>query len=91
MSGSPQLYLRRCNEQPPEGITVGRDSVESVLALARAAQHYADVDIRGDLESGLSVRLPPERSWGAERWGARWRTFTYTPLPSGERRPASSP
>jgi len=86
MSESFQVYLRRCNNQPPEGIKVNRDTVEIVLALARSAQHYADVDIRGDLETGLSVRLPPERSWGSERWGAHWRTYTYTPLQTGQHR-----
>lgn len=83
MNEIAQMYLRRCNDQPPEGIEIDR---ETVLALARAAQRYADVEIRGDLENGLSVRLPPQAWWAGEAAGTRWRIFTYMPLPSGQHR-----
>ena len=84
MTEVPQLYLRHCNRQPPSGITVNRDTVESVLALARVARSIADVVIHGDLETGLTIRIPASRPWEVEIGGTEARTFTYTPLPAGE-------
>lgn len=81
-----QLYLRHCNEQPARGITVNRDTVESVLALARAVQPIAAVVIHGDLETGLSIHIPAGRPWEVEPGGTVARTFTYTPLPAGQHR-----
>lgn len=81
----PQLYLRRCNDQPRSGITVMRETVESVLSLARAAEHL-DVVVVGDLETGLSIRLPAGRPWEVEAGGTAERTFTYTPMPTGQHR-----
>lgn len=82
MTKASQLYLRRCNGQPTAGITVSRDTVETVLALARLVA----VDIGGDLETGLMIRLPAGRPWEVEAPGTVERTFTYTPLPSGQHR-----
>lgn len=72
-----QLYLRRCNGLPVGGIVVTRETVASVLALASVSV----VDIRGDLEAGLSVRLAAGRPGEVEQAATMERTFTYTPVP----------
>lgn len=86
MTGMPQLYRRRCNNLPREGITVTRATVESVLALALAAPGVTAVAVAGDLETGLSILIPAGRPWEVERFGTVARTFTYEPLPAGQRR-----
>lgn len=84
MSDDMQLYKRRCNKFPPEGITVTRATVETVLALATAAGPA--VTIAGDLETGLSITIPAGRPWEVELAGTVERTFTYKPLPPGQHR-----
>jgi len=84
MSDATQLYKRRCNSQPPEGITVTRATVETVLALATAAGPA--VAIVGDLETGLRIRIPAGRPWEVELAGTVERVFTYEPLPAGQHR-----
>lgn len=86
MSENTQLYLRRCNGFPVDGITISRDTVESVLALARAAQGVTAVSIGGDLEVGLKIRIPAGRPWEVEPAGTREREFTYTPVSTGQHR-----
>jgi hypothetical protein len=82
MTDASQLYLRRCNDQPAGGITVTRDTVESVLALALLAA----VDVRGDLETELRIRLPAGRPWEVEAGGTVERTFTFVPLRTSRHR-----
>jgi len=75
----PQLYLRRCNNQPAAGITVTRETVASVLAL----RSLSAATITGDLETGVTVRVPGRRPWECETPGTVEREFTYEPLPGG--------
>lgn len=76
MNDAPQLYLRRCNTKPDAGIVVTRATVASVLALASVSV----VELRGDLDTGLTVRLAAGRPGDVEAGGTTERTFTYTPL-----------
>jgi hypothetical protein len=76
MTEIPQLYLRRCNGLPVDGIVVTRATVASVIALASVSI----IDARGNLETGLSVRLAAGRPWEVEPGGTTERTFTYTPI-----------
>lgn len=91
MTDGPHLYLRRCNGHPAAGITVTRDTVESVLLLARAAQGATGVDIAGSLEAGLRICIPAGRPWEVELAGTSERTFTYVPLAAGQRRIPGGP
>lgn len=81
----PQLYLRKCNNGPEHGITIGRATVESALAVARTGEHLG-VTIEGDLETVLTIHIPAGRPWEVELPGTEPRVFTYTPLPSGQHR-----
>jgi len=81
MSDAPQMYLRRCNGQPEAGITVSRATVTSMLAHARVSI----IEILGDLETGLAVRIAAGHRDRVESPGTVARTFTYTPLPTGRR------
>lgn len=85
IGAAPQLYLRRCNGQPADGVEVDRDTVEFVLSLAHMAQGVTAVAIRGDLESGLTIRIPAGPSWAVEAPGTVEREFTYEPVPAGRR------
>lgn len=87
---SARLYLRKCDGLPEHGIVITRDTVESVLALARATEHL-DVVIEGDLEAGLRICIPAGRPWEVELAGTKPRTFTYTPLPAGQHRAQAEP
>lgn len=84
-----QLYLRRCNGFPVDGITITRATVESVLAMARAVPGVTAVSIDGDLEAGLKIRFPAGRPWEVEPAGTEERTFTFTPVSTG--RPSPDP
>ena len=75
----PQLYLRRCNGRPAAGITVSRATVASILALSRVSA----ATITGDLDTGLTVRIPARQPWECETPGTVEREFTYEPLPAG--------
>lgn len=86
MTGAPQLYLRRCNGLPLEGITITRETVESVIQLLSTS---SAVPV-GDLETGLTVTIAATRAPGAEPAAARQRVFTFEPLPTGQHQASDS-
>lgn len=85
-----QLYLRRCNDEPLQGVEISRADVEFRLSLARATEHLG-VAVAGDLETELSIRIPAGPWWAVEPAGTVPRTFTYTPLPVGQHRAPAAP
>lgn len=86
MTGVPQLYLRRCNGLPVDGITITRATVESVLQLLSTS---SAVPV-GDLDTGLTITIAATRAPGAEPAAARQRVFTFEPLPVGQHRASGS-
>lgn len=82
MTAEPQLYARRCNGLPEGGITVTRETVESVIALLSRSI----VETSGDLAAGLTIRVAGGHPIAVEAPGTVERVFTFEPLPDGQHR-----
>lgn len=86
MTDVPQLYLRRCNGLPINGITITRATVESVIQLLSTSSAKPV----GDLDTGLTITIAATRAPGAEPAASRPRVFTFEPLPTGQHRAVGS-
>lgn len=84
----PQLYLRRCNNQPRKGMPVSRGGVEDILAHLRRT---AVIAISGDLDRGLAVRVAAGTQFSTQAPGLGERTFTFKPVATGQHRGPAEP
>lgn len=84
---APQLYLRRCNGLPAEGITVSRDTVETVIRLLSRSI----VETSGDLDTGMTIRVAGGHPIAVEAPGTVERVFTFEPAVTGQHCDAAEP